>query len=133
MPLLTDAGLAEDLADAAAAIEANGGVDPRPWFRCPFGAGVDDARVQAGVAAAGYRHVGWHVSADDWEPAKSADVIAREIVDGVLAHGDEAVVLLHAWPTATLEALESIVTRLSDAGARFVRVDELADPPVGVS
>ena len=133
MPLLTDAGLAEDLADAAVAIEANGGVDPRPWFRCPFGVGVDDPRVQAGVAAAGYQHVGWHVSADDWEPAKGAEVIAREIVDGVLAHGDEAVVLLHSWPTATLEALESIVTRLSDAGARFVRVDELADPPVGVS
>ena len=133
MPLLTDAGLAEDLADAAIAIETNGGVDPRPWFRCPFGAGVDDSRVQAGLAAAGYRHVGWHVAADDWEPARSADVIARDIIDGVLAHGDGAVVLLHAWPTPTLEALESIVIRLSDAGAQFVRVDELADPPVGVA
>lgn len=133
MPLLTDAGLAEDLADAGAAIEANGGRDPRPWFRCPFGAGADDPRVLDAVATAGYRHVGWHVSVDDWEPTKSAEVIEREIVDGVLAHGDEAVVLLHAWPTATLEALEPIVTRLADAGARFVRIDELTDPPIGVS
>jgi peptidoglycan/xylan/chitin deacetylase (PgdA/CDA1 family) len=133
MPLLTDAGLAEDLADAAAAIEANGGGDPRPWFRCPFGAGADDPRVLDAVAAAGYRHVGWHVSAEDWQPIKSAGVIEREIVDGVLAHGDEAVVLLHAWPTATLEALEPIITRLTDAGARFVLIDELTDPPVGVS
>ena len=133
MPLLTDAGLAEDLADAAAAIEANGGSDPRPWFRCPFGAGADDPRVMDAVATAGYRHVGWHVSVEDWEPTKSATAIERGIVDGVLAHGDEAVVLLHAWPTATLEALEPIVTRLTRAGAQFVRIDELADPPVGVS
>jgi peptidoglycan-N-acetylglucosamine deacetylase len=133
MPLLTDEGLAEDLADAAAAIEANGGPDPRPWFRCPFGAGADDPRVLAAVATAGYRHVGWHVSVEDWEPTRTAGVIERGIVDGVLAHGDEAVVLLHAWPTATLEALEPIVSRLADAGARFVRIDELTDPPTGVS
>jgi peptidoglycan/xylan/chitin deacetylase (PgdA/CDA1 family) len=132
MPLLTDAGLAEDLADAATAIEATAGVSPRPWFRCPFGAGADDARVLAAVAAAGYRHVGWHVSADDWEPERGADVIAADIVNGVFAHGDGAVALLHAWPTAMLEALDPILTRLIDAGARFVCVDDLADPPVGV-
>ena len=133
MPLLTDAGLAEDLAYAAAAIVASGGHDPRPWFRCPFGAGADDPRVLDAVATEGYRHVGWHVSVEDWEPTHDAAVIERGIVDGVLAHGDGAVVLLHAWPTATLEALEPILTRLTGAGARFVRVDELTDPPVGVS
>jgi peptidoglycan/xylan/chitin deacetylase (PgdA/CDA1 family) len=133
MPLLTDAGLAEDLADAAAAIEAAAGVDPRPWFRCPFGAGADDERVLAAIAAAGYRHVGWHVSADDWDPGRSPDVIAAAIVDGVMRRGDETVVLLHAWPAAMLVALDSIVASLAEAGARFVRVDELADPPVGVA
>jgi peptidoglycan/xylan/chitin deacetylase (PgdA/CDA1 family) len=132
MPLLTDAGLVADLADATTAIEAVAGVSPRPWFRCPFGAGADDGRVLAAVADAGYRHVGWHVAADDWEPDRGADVIERDIVDGVLAHGDGAVVLLHAWPTAMLEAFEPIVTRLVAAGARFVGVDELADPPIGV-
>lgn len=133
MPLLTDAGLAADLADASAAIEAAAGVSPKPWFRCPFGAGADDERVLAGIAAAGYRHVGWHVSADDWEPTRGADTIAADIVDGVMRGEDETVVLLHAWPTAMLRALDSILARLTDAGARFVRVDELADPPVGVA
>jgi len=133
MPLLTDAGLAADLADAAAAIEAAaGGVSPRPWFRCPFGAGATDRRVMAGIQAAGYRHVGWHVSADDWEPAHDATIVTDAIVGGVRAHGDGAVVLLHTWPTATLEAIDAIVTRLAVVGAEFCRIDELANVPAGV-
>ena len=133
MPLLTDAGLAADLADASAAIEAAAGVSPKPWFRCPFGAGADDERVLAGIAAAGYRHVGWHVSADDWEPTRGGDVISADIVDGVMRREDETVVLLHAWPAAMLVAFDSIVARLTDSGAQFIRVDELGDPPVGIA
>lgn len=132
MPLLTDAGIVEDLADAAAAIEAAAGVSPRPWFRCPFGAGAADERVQAGVASAGYRHVGWHVAADDWDPVRDLDSVTRDIVDGVLAHGDGAVVLLHTWPTAALEALPAILARLAGAGAEFCRIDELPEIPSGV-
>ena len=132
MPLLTDAGLTEDIEEARRVIMAVTGVDPRPWFRCPFGAGATDARVQAAVVAAGYRHVGWHVAGDDWEPSRSPEVIAADVVAGVLAHGDGAVVLLHTWPTATLAALDSIVTRLTEAGHEFCRVDELPDAPAGV-
>ena len=132
MPLLTDAGLTEDIEEARRVIMALTGVDPRPWFRCPFGAGATDARVQAAVVAAGYRHVGWHVAGDDWEPSRSPEVIAADVVGGVLAHGDGAVVLLHTWPTATLAALDSIVTRLTEAGHEFCGVDELPDAPAGV-
>ena len=38
MPLLTDDGLRTDVRDAEQAIRDHVGVDPRPWFRCPFGA-----------------------------------------------------------------------------------------------
>jgi len=132
MPLLTDAGIATDLAEGARAVMAAGGPDPRPWFRCPFGAGADDGRVLAAVAAAGYRHVGWHVAADDWEPTRSAEIIATEVVEGVLAHGDGAVVLFHTWPLVTPTALAAVVARLADDGAEFCRVDELAEVPAGV-
>lgn len=132
MPLLTDAGIAADLADGARAIVDAGGPDPRPWFRGPFGAGADDERVLAVVTAAGYRHVGWHVAADDWEPARSSELIAAEVVDGVLSHGDGAVVLFHSWPAVTPQALDSVVARLVDAGVEFCRVDELAEVPAGV-
>jgi peptidoglycan/xylan/chitin deacetylase (PgdA/CDA1 family) len=132
MPLLTDTGLVDDLADGAQAVMAAGGSDPRPWFRCPFGAGADDPRVLDALDAAGYRHVGWHVAADDWEPTRSAAVIVTEVVDGVLAHGDGAVVLFHSWPDVTPRALDSVVARLTAAGAEFCRIDELADLPAGV-
>jgi peptidoglycan/xylan/chitin deacetylase (PgdA/CDA1 family) len=133
MPLLTDAGIAADLNGAEAALLTAGGVSPKPWFRCPFGAGTDDTRVQAAIAAAGYRHVGWHVDVHDWETAFDAATVEERAVAGALAHGDGAVVLLHSWPTATLGALEGIVRRLTEAGASFSGVDELSDVPAGIT
>lgn len=129
MPLLTDAGLAEDIADATANIVTATGVDPRPWFRCPFGAGSDDPRVQAAVAAAGYRHVGWHVAAEDWEPDRLGPAIEADVVRGVNERGDGTVILFHTWPRGTLDALPGIIARLRDAGATFVGVDELEALP----
>ena len=129
MPLLSDAGLAEDIADAGEAIEDATGVDPHPWFRCPFGAGAVDARVQAAVTAAGYRHVGWHVAAEDWEPARDGATIEADLVAGTLACGDGTVILLHAWPRSMLDAMPGTIARLRDAGARFVRIDELDEVP----
>lgn len=133
MPLLTDAGIAADLADAATAIEAAGGGDPRPWFRCPFGAGAADARVLAAVEAAGYRHVGWHVAADDWEPGRDPAAVTAAVVAGLLAHGDGAVALLHTWPTATIEAIDPILAGLAASGAKLCRIDELAEIPATVT
>ena len=40
MPLLSTSGLATDIRAAERAIVAATGVDPKPWFRCPFGAGT---------------------------------------------------------------------------------------------
>ena len=58
--------------------------------------------------------------------------MADGVVNGAIAHGDGAVVLLHTWPTATLDALDPILTRLADAGAELCRIDELPDVPAGV-
>jgi len=132
LPLLTDAGIAEDVRDGADAIVAATGVDPAPWFRCPFGAGADDPRVLAAIGSAGYRHVGWHVDVNDWDPAHSAGDVADAVVSGVQSQGDGAVVLLHAWPSATLGAIDSILDRLHATGTELCRVDELSLVPGGV-
>jgi peptidoglycan-N-acetylglucosamine deacetylase len=129
MPLLSDEGLAADLAAAGGAIEAATGIDPRPWFRCPFGAGADDPRVLDAVAAAGYRNVDWHVVVEDWESDRTGDRVAADTLAGVAAHGDGAVVLLHTWPGATAAALPSILDGLRRREARTVTIDELPELP----
>jgi peptidoglycan/xylan/chitin deacetylase (PgdA/CDA1 family) len=41
------------------------------------------------------------------------------------AVGDGAVVLFHAWPPGTLDALPDLIDGLRDRGADFVRIDAL--------
>jgi peptidoglycan/xylan/chitin deacetylase (PgdA/CDA1 family) len=129
MALLTKAGLRSDIAAAERAIVDATGVSPRPWFRCPFGSGSGDQRVQSEVRKAGYRHVGWHVIGRDWPPQRTASEVEDAIVGGCLAHGDGATVLLHSWPDRTLGAIDGAIKRLSGQGATFVRIDGLDDIP----
>ena len=126
MDHLTDAGLVEDIAEAEAAIRAAAGVDPRPWFRCPFGDGHDDPRVLAALERAGYRNHHWDVEPDDWRPERTPIDLERLVVEGALEHGDGAVVLLHSWPPATIAALPAIVDGLRGGGASLVGLDEVA-------
>jgi peptidoglycan/xylan/chitin deacetylase (PgdA/CDA1 family) len=125
MPLLSAAGLATDIRAAERAIIAATGVDPRPWFRCPFGAGTDDPRVRAGIERLGYREIFWDVDGADWRPSRRGRGMARQIVADTVARGDGAVVLLHPWTTATGLGLAPLIAGLRDAGASLVRMDAL--------
>ena len=124
MSILTDAGIARDVRQAERAISGNAGVDPRPWFRCPFGDGHDDPRVLAALDRAGYRNHHWDVEPDDWRPERTPAELERLVVAGALEHGDGAVVLLHSWPPATIAALPAILAGLGDAD--LVGLDEVA-------
>jgi peptidoglycan/xylan/chitin deacetylase (PgdA/CDA1 family) len=128
MTLLTGAGIARDVLEAEKAIEDATGVSPRPWFRCPFGAGARSPRVIRRLASAGYEDVSWHVDSNDWAGGTARRLEGR-IVRGTLAHGDGAVILVHGWPASTPDAVRASVPRLRDAGATFVRVDELPEVP----
>jgi peptidoglycan/xylan/chitin deacetylase (PgdA/CDA1 family) len=125
MPLLSVDGFAEDVREAERVIVEVTGTDPKPWARFPFGAGADRADLVARLADLGYRHIGWDVEVYEWDPGRTADEIAARAVDGVLAHGDGAIVLLHTWPDPVAPALAEIVARLRAEGARLVGVDEL--------
>ncbi len=127
MPLFRPDGLLADVRAAEAVIREVIGVDPRPWFRCPFGAGHDDPAIVDALAGLGYREVGWDVVPLDWE--RPAEAVEASVVDGVCAFGDGAVVLLHSWPASTGAALPRIVRRLTESGATFVGVDELERLP----
>lgn len=124
MDALTDEGLRADVRAAEETIRAVLDVDPKPWFRCPFGSGMDDHRVLALLDELGYRHVGWDVDPTDWDESRTAGEVVETVLDGALAR-DDAIVLLHSWPTVTAEALPSIVEGLRAAGAELVDVAEL--------
>jgi peptidoglycan/xylan/chitin deacetylase (PgdA/CDA1 family) len=125
LPLLTDDGIATDIGEAERVIRDVVGVDPRPWFRCPFSAGSDDERVLGIVERLGYRDIDQDVVLEDWEPERTGPVLLAEGLRAVPAAGDAAVVLFHAWPPGTLDALPELIDGLRDVGARFVRIDEL--------
>jgi peptidoglycan/xylan/chitin deacetylase (PgdA/CDA1 family) len=125
LPLLTDDGLRTDIGDAEQVIRETTGIDPRPWFRCPFSAGSDDPRVLAVIAELGYRDVGADVVLEDWEPARTGQLLAADALREVPAVGDGAVVLFHAWPPGTLDGLPAIIDGLRALGATFVRIDAL--------
>ncbi len=129
LPLLHDDGVRADVLEGAEAIAAATGVDPRPWFRCPFGAGHDDPRIIGLLDELGYRDVSYQVVVEDWEPWRTAADVRRDAVRGALDHGDGAVVLLHTWPAATADAVAGIVDELRSADAAFVGIDELESLP----
>jgi peptidoglycan-N-acetylglucosamine deacetylase len=126
MPLLSASGLARDVRAAERAIVKATGVDPRPWFRCPFGAGSDDKRVLSGLDRLGYRDISWDVDGADWRPSRRGRGMAAQMVADTVAHGDGAVLLLHPWTTATWLGLDPLIGGLREAGATFVRVDAIA-------
>lgn len=125
MPLLREDGIASDVGDAQEAILRITGTDPRPWFRCPFGEGHDDASVLAGLARLGYRDIHWNIELEDWEPRRTGDDIATDAITGVRDRIDDAIILLHTWPAATAEAIGPMITGLRKIGAEFVTVDQL--------
>lgn len=131
MPLFSGPGFMADVREAEAAIQDVLGVDPRPWFRCPFGDGHDDPAILTALTGLGYRVIGWNVLPYDWE--RPADAVETDVVDGATSVGDGAVVLLHTWPAATGAALPAIIARLAAGGAEFVRLDQLAQLPVGTA
>ena len=133
LTLLTDEGLAADIGRADAVVRESTGVDPRPWFRCPFGDGSDDPRVLGAIARLGYVHVGWDVDSVDWDTDRTATQVAATIRTEAFARST-SVVLLHGWPPATLRAVASTIRAFSREGAAFVTIDELAaaERPAGM-
>ena len=119
MDALTVDWLRRDIRRAEETIREITGVDPKPWFRCPFGSGMHDPRVLSPIEQLGYRHVGWDVDPFDWEEWRTLDELVERVVAG------EGIVLLHAWPAVTAEGLGRVIAGLDDRGAEFFAVDEL--------
>ena len=124
MPLLSADGLRADILDGQRYIADNAGVDPRPWFRLPFGEGHEDSELLQRIGELGYDNVHWNVEVSDWEPDRTGNAVANDAA-GRRAHRDGSVILLHTWPEGTGDGLQPLITRLKDSGADFVTIDQL--------
>jgi peptidoglycan/xylan/chitin deacetylase (PgdA/CDA1 family) len=122
---LDDELLRRDVRMAEETIRTTSGADPKPWFRCPFGAGVEDERVLAALAELGYQHVGWDVDPEDWNEAHGAPDVELLVLEGVRGRDEDTIVLLHGWPAATAGALPAILDGLGSDGVELVTVDAL--------
>jgi peptidoglycan-N-acetylglucosamine deacetylase len=122
---LDDELLRRDVVKAEETIRETTGVDPKPWFRCPFGAGMDDQRVLDVLQEVGYRNVAWDVDPEDWNEEHDANAIERLVLEGLGGWEGDVVVLLHGWPTATAEALPRLLEGLVSRRVELVTVDVL--------
>jgi len=123
---LTDDGIRADVLAADQALEEITGVRPRPYFRCPFGAGYDDPRVLTALADLGYANYHWTVDSQDYfEPPGPLDAAA--ITAAVLGQSSQPVVLWHSWPAFTPDIVLAVASELRVHSAEFVGLDQLAE------
>ncbi len=125
MPLLSEDGFRTDVRAAERVIRRYTGVDPRPWFRCPFGAGHDHPRTKQLLAELGYRDVHWNVTTNDWQVSQRGTRLASETAAEIARLNTDSIVLMHTWPLPTGNGLPSLIEMLAAQHVRFVGVDEL--------
>lgn len=97
------------------------GRSTKPLLRVPFGA--RDKRVEDVIADLGYHSIYWDL--DSWDSVKvgiTPDEIEQR-VETKIRNG--SIVLMHCGSSATAEALDSILQKLSDAGYQQVTISEL--------
>jgi peptidoglycan-N-acetylglucosamine deacetylase len=125
MTLLSPQGLRTDVREAERRIVGVTGVDPRPWFRCPFGEGADRPEVRASLAELGYTDVSWDVDSGDWQDDATPETIVSGVMDGRGERVDTGIVLFHTWPAATAAAMPRLLAALAREGTTFVPLEEL--------
>jgi peptidoglycan-N-acetylglucosamine deacetylase len=110
MTRLTDRGLTAEVKESEDRIRAVTAVDPRPYFRCPYGEGHEDARVVAALAGLQYQLIGWDVDPQDWnDELSTADVVTAIHAGIALPQTSDPIVLLHTWPAWTSQAVKQVV------------------------
>jgi peptidoglycan-N-acetylglucosamine deacetylase len=114
MTRLSDSGLVAEVKESEERIREATGVDPRPYFRCPYGEGHDDERVVAALSALHYRVVGWDVDPRDWDPELDTDDLVAALEEGLQRAPETPIVLLHTWPAWTSSAVERLLESAGD-------------------
>lgn len=125
---LSSAAVTTQVSDAGRQLTATAGVNPRPWFRFPFG--EYDDRTLAVVNALGYAGIGWTIDSRGW--LGTSDGTVDDVVRHVLSLVEPgAIVLMHlgANPddgtTFDADALPRVIAGIKAKGYAFVTVAAL--------
>ena len=90
-------------------------------FRPPYG-DYNDTLIEA-ANGLGYHVIQWDVDSLDWKDY-GADAIVSKVVDHPHL-GNGSIILMHNGATYTKEALEQVITGLTDKGYEIVPISEL--------
>ncbi|HET8570771.1 MAG TPA: polysaccharide deacetylase family protein [Candidatus Limnocylindria bacterium] len=120
LPKISNADLRYQIAGATVLIKQFSGHAPIDVMRPPYG--DYDGRVAQAAAAAGYPTLMlWDVDPRDWSGIPAATITRRVLGSA----RDGSVILLHAGPNHTPEALPAIIAGLRARGFGFVTVPQL--------
>lgn len=120
---LDDATVRREVRQGRLVVRAATAVEPKPWFRFPFGA--YDTRTLGLVADAGWVALGWTVDTLGWK-GTSGGQSADSVVSRVLAAAQPGeIVLMHVGSnpddgsTLDADALPAVIRSLRGLGYRF--------------
>jgi peptidoglycan/xylan/chitin deacetylase (PgdA/CDA1 family) len=121
----SDARIRQEMLDAERILRAASGLDPRPYWRPPYGS--HDARVRNLVAGVGYTKTFlWDVDTIDWRPVSDGGPTAAAIADRVAVNAvNGSDVLMHLGGFNTYEALPSMVQRLRARGLEPTTISDI--------
>ena len=121
----SDAFIRNEMTAAQAKLKAASGLDPRPYWRPPYGS--HDARVRNLAASLGYTKTFlWDVDTIDWRPVADGGPTAAQIADKVAVNAVSGTdVLMHLGGYNTLDALPSMVQRLRGRGLEPTTISDI--------
>ena len=127
---LTNEGVREDVTRGHKEIEAALGVDARPWYRLPYGAGAESPRINRQLRSVGYRHVGWDIDVHDYAMTDAdalVPAVEQALAERERAGATHAIVLLHSWPPVTAAAMPELCRFVVERCEGAVTVDQVPD------
>lgn len=100
------------------------GIKPT-FFRCPYGAGYDKARIKNLIAKEKMIHVLWSIDSLDWAD-KNSSRVAQRVLKQMKLHG-RGIILLHDIQKGTPKATQIILSqhKKSNPADRWVTLPEI--------
>ncbi len=126
--LLTPKGLREDVTRSHDEIEKRLGIDARPWYRLPYGAGSESRTIRRRLRKLGYQHVGWDVDVKDFavtDPDALVPALALALSERERIGATHSIVLLHSWTAVTAKAMPELCRFVVEHCQGTVTVDEV--------